>query len=186
MRIVIIGAGNAGSQLAQRLCEERHSVVMVDADPQALAQAEAGLDLLTICGKGTNPVVLEEAQVDKSDLLIAVTDSGTGMPPQVLERALTPFFTTKDKGKGTGLGLSMVYGYVKQSGGHFKIYSEESIGTTLKLYLPRSTAPEGVDTSNSGGSALNQGGNQLILVVEDEESVLSLTRSLLRHTDAGP
>jgi len=75
MRIVIIGAGNAGRQLAQRLCEEKHSVVMVDANPNALAQAEAGLDVLTICGQGTHPSIMEEAQVDKSDLLIAVTDS---------------------------------------------------------------------------------------------------------------
>ncbi|VGO15003.1 Trk system potassium uptake protein TrkA [Pontiella desulfatans] len=75
MRIVIIGAGNAGRQLAMRLCEEKHSVVMVDASAQALAQAEAGLDILTICGQGSNPCVLEEAQVDKSDLLIAVTDN---------------------------------------------------------------------------------------------------------------
>jgi trk system potassium uptake protein TrkA len=75
MRIVIIGAGNAGRQLALRLCEEKHSVVMVDTDPQALAQAEAGLDILTICGQGSNPAVLEEAQADKSDLLIAVTDN---------------------------------------------------------------------------------------------------------------
>jgi len=75
MRIVIIGAGNAGRQLAERLCEEKHSVVMVDTNPEALAQAEAGLDILTICGQGTNPSVLEEAQADKSDLLIAVTDN---------------------------------------------------------------------------------------------------------------
>ena len=75
MRIVIIGAGNAGRQLALRLCEEKHSVVMVDADPQALALAEAALDILPVCGKGTNPSVLETAQVDKSDLLIAVTDN---------------------------------------------------------------------------------------------------------------
>jgi trk system potassium uptake protein TrkA len=75
MRIVIIGAGNAGRQLAMRLCEEKHSVVMVDASPEALAQAEAGLDILTICGQGSNPAVLEEAQADKSDLLIAVTDN---------------------------------------------------------------------------------------------------------------
>ena len=75
MRIVIIGAGNAGRQLAMRLCEERHSVVMVDADAEALAQAEAGLDILTICGRGSSPAVLEEAGVDKSDLLIAVTDN---------------------------------------------------------------------------------------------------------------
>ncbi|MCF7818368.1 MAG: Trk system potassium transporter TrkA [Kiritimatiellales bacterium] len=75
MRIVIIGAGNAGRQLAMRLCEEKHSVVMIDADAEALSQAEAGLDILTICGSGSNPAVLEEAQVDKADLLIAVTDS---------------------------------------------------------------------------------------------------------------
>ncbi len=75
MRIVIIGAGNAGRQLAMRLCEERHSVVMVDADAEALAQAETGLDILTICGPGSSPAVLEEAGVDKSDLLIAVTDN---------------------------------------------------------------------------------------------------------------
>lgn len=75
MRIVIIGAGNAGRQLAKRLCDEKHSVVMIDRDPQMLAQAEAGLDILTICGQGSNPVVLREAQAEKSDLLIAVTDN---------------------------------------------------------------------------------------------------------------
>ena len=75
MRIVIIGAGNAGRSLAKRLCEEKHSVVMVDVDAQALAQAEAGLDILTVCGMGSNPNVLEEAKLDKSDLLIAVTDN---------------------------------------------------------------------------------------------------------------
>ena len=75
MRIVIIGAGNAGRQLAMRLCEEKHSVVMVDENAEALAQAEAGLDILTVCGQGSNPAVLEEAGADKSDLLIAVTDN---------------------------------------------------------------------------------------------------------------
>lgn len=75
MRIVILGAGNAGRQLAQRLCEEKHSVVMVDVDAEALSQAEAGLDVLTLCGEGTNPTVLEAAEVHKSDLLIAVTDN---------------------------------------------------------------------------------------------------------------
>jgi trk system potassium uptake protein TrkA len=75
MRIVIIGAGNAGRQLARRLCEEKHSVVMVDTNAQALAEAEASLDILTVCGPGANPSVMEEAQVHKSDLLIAVTDS---------------------------------------------------------------------------------------------------------------
>ena len=75
MRIVIIGAGNAGRQLAMRLCEEKHSIVMIDADAEALAQAEAGLDILTVCGQGSSPAVFEDAQIDKSDLLIAVTDN---------------------------------------------------------------------------------------------------------------
>ena len=75
MRIIIVGAGNAGRQLAKRLCEERHSVVMVDIDSHALANAEAGLDVLTVCGQGSNPSVLMEAQAEKSDLLIAVTDN---------------------------------------------------------------------------------------------------------------
>ena len=74
MRIVIIGAGNAGQQLAKRLCEERHSVVMVDVSAEALAAAETQLDILTICGSGANPATLEEAQVERADLLIAVTD----------------------------------------------------------------------------------------------------------------
>jgi len=75
MRVLILGAGNAGQQLARRLCEEKHSVVMVDADPQVLASAEAGLDILTICGPGSSPRVLNEAQMDKCQLVIAVTDS---------------------------------------------------------------------------------------------------------------
>lgn len=75
MRIVIIGAGNAGRLLAKRLCEERHSVVMIDQSAEALAMAEAGLDVLTVCGQGSNPAVLEEAKTDKSDLIIAVTDN---------------------------------------------------------------------------------------------------------------
>jgi PAS domain S-box-containing protein len=99
--------------------------------------------------------------------MLAVTDTGTGMPREVMERALEPFFTTKPVGQGTGLGLSMVYGFVRQSGGHLKIYSEVGHGTTVKLYLP--WAKEG---KASSGSAINEQqepprGSEAILVAED-------------------
>ncbi|BEV10718.1 PAS domain-containing protein [Asticcacaulis sp. DW145] len=106
-------------------------------------------------------------------VLIAVTDTGCGMPPDVMARAFDPFFTTKGVGKGTGLGLSQVYGFVKQSNGHVRIYSEPGQGTTVKIYLPRLTGADAVapDNGPSEGILLPGEARDVILVVDDEAVV---------------
>ncbi|MGN6424616.1 MAG: PAS domain S-box protein [Asticcacaulis sp.] len=124
-------------------------------------------------------------------VLIAVTDTGCGMPPEVIAKAFDPFFTTKAVGKGTGLGLSQVYGFIKQSGGHIRIYSEPGQGTSVKLYLPRHIGDASADADESVEAALPQGEDQeLILVVDDEDlvrqmSVAALTELGYRVLEAG-
>jgi signal transduction histidine kinase/ActR/RegA family two-component response regulator len=109
-------------------------------------------------------------------VLVAVTDTGSGMPPDVIAKAFDPFFTTKEVGKGTGLGLSQVYGFVKQSGGHVKIYSEPGQGTTVKVYLPRLIGPEHDGTEEELSAELPNGDSQeVVLVVEDEPAVRQLS-----------
>lgn len=102
--------------------------------------------------------------------MIAVSDTGTGMPKEVLDKAFEPFYTTKDPGRGTGLGLSQVYGFVKQSGGHVKLYSEPGQGTTVRIYLPRYTGETGeaVAAETSLSIPLGQS-EETILVVEDDD-----------------
>jgi CheY-like chemotaxis protein len=103
------------------------------------------------------------------------------MTREILERVLEPFFTTKPVGKGTGLGLSMVYGFVKQSGGHLKIYSEPGHGTTVNLYLPSAAdIGEGGAQGAETGELPHGTGDEVVLVVEDEELVRKLTVRLLR------
>ncbi|MFN3790856.1 response regulator [Massilia sp.] len=99
-------------------------------------------------------------------VMLAISDTGSGMSPETMERVFEPFFTTKPEGEGTGLGLSMVYGFVKQSGGHIRIYSELGHGTTFKIYLPRIHASEALieDVRRIPAS----GGSETILVVEDD------------------
>jgi len=114
-------------------------------------------------------------------VMIEVSDTGTGMPPEVLERVFEPFFTTKESGKGTGLGLSMVYGFVQQSHGHVEVDSKPNEGTTIRIFLPRA---EGVaETSSDHQSpsvAVPFGAGQTVLVVEDDPAVRQVAISTIR------
>ncbi|QPC88476.1 PAS domain S-box protein [Mesorhizobium sp. NBSH29] len=115
-------------------------------------------------------------------VLIAVADTGTGMRPDVIAKAFDPFYTTKSVGKGTGLGLSQVYGFVRQSGGHVKIYSEIDVGTTVKIYLPRhygevveKLVPASVSGNHRGLAS------EIIMVVEDEDRVRAVSVEALKE-----
>jgi len=108
-------------------------------------------------------------------VLVAVTDTGSGMSSEIVERIFDPFFTTKAVGKGTGLGLSQVYGFVRQSGGHIKVYSEVGYGTTVKIYLPRYYGTEIFEAGPAPeGSAPRGSVDETILVVEDDDNVRQL------------
>ncbi|GIZ52300.1 response regulator [Noviherbaspirillum aridicola] len=112
-------------------------------------------------------------------VLISVSDTGTGMPADVLERAFEPFFTTKPAGQGTGLGLSMAYGFVKQSDGHIALESEPGRGTTVKIFLPRCDGAAAAPPPEP--TAAVTGGAETILVVEDEHDVRATTVALLNN-----
>ena len=114
-------------------------------------------------------------------VMLAVSDTGAGMTPDVMNRVFEPFFTTKPEGKGTGLGLAQAYGFVKQSGGHIKIYSEVGEGTTVKIYLPRTRRAQ--DLLGALRQQPVQGGSERILVVEDDEGVRAAVVDML--TDLG-
>ncbi len=115
-------------------------------------------------------------------IAICITDTGTGMSPDVIARACEPFFTTKPLGQGTGLGLSMVYGFAKQSEGHLKIYSEDGKGTTMRIYLPRYRGEAGEeDPTRAGATDPDQAGTgEIVLVVEDEPVIRDLIVEVLQ------
>ena len=165
-------------------------------DPSQLTTAVINLalnarDAMSVGGKltlETRNVYLDEAYAGMHSevavgnyVMIAVSDTGAGIAPENLEKVFDPFYTTKEVGKGTGLGLSMVFGFVKQSGGHLKIYSEVGHGTSVKIYLPRATgSPESVQ--ESAVAPVVEGGTETVLIVEDDalvrQYVLTQVRSL--------
>jgi CheY-like chemotaxis protein len=114
-------------------------------------------------------------------VMLAISDTGTGMTKEVIASAFDPFFTTKDVGQGTGLGLSQVYGFVKQSNGHVKIYSEPGDGTTLRVYLPRLMAEAVAEEEIAAGTMPSGDGSEIVLLVEDDEAVRELSATMLRE-----
>lgn len=141
-------------------------------DGQGHLTIEAGNAFLDDAYAATHPEVVAGQYVQ-----VSVTDTGSGMTREIMEKVFDPFFSTKPEGKGTGLGLSMVYGFVKQSGGHVKLYSEPGQGTTIKLYLPRSSQAEDAPVESDSGPVV--GGSETVLVVEDDEAVRETVIGLL-------
>ena len=125
----------------------------------------------------------QEAEVSPGQyVLISVSDTGQGMDEDVLSHAIEPFFTTKEVGRGTGLGLSMVYGFIKQSGGHIRVYSERGHGTTVKIYLPRFYGPlPDNDTGTVSRATPVCGGDETVLVCEDDDKVRAYTVDVLKE-----
>jgi CheY-like chemotaxis protein len=161
----------------------RSEACVAIVDPNQLATAIINLALNSrdaMPGGGkltleTGLVYLDENYAGQNDVrpgpyaMIAVSDTGYGIPAAILDRVFDPFFTSKGPGKGTGLGLSMVYGFIKQSAGHIKVYSEESQGTTVRMYLPPGTGTAALVESEP--VAEHEGGHETILVVEDDRLV---------------
>ena len=167
----------------------------VEADPNQLENAILNLavnsrDAMADGGKLTIETANTHLDHDYSErhggvlagqyVMICVSDTGSGMDTSTAERAFDPFFTTKEVGKGTGLGLSMVYGFVKQSGGHLKIYSEPDEGTAVQIYLPRHHGPEEIAVEEPTVDQLPQG-TETVLVCEDDDDVRAYSVDSLRE-----
>jgi PAS domain S-box-containing protein len=188
-------------KMLRRLIGEDIEFTMVFAPDVAHIRVDPGqldqiLMNLTVNARDAMPtggkLTIETANVTLSDeyserypdstpgryVVIAVTDTGTGMSPDVLARIFEPFFTTKETGKGTGLGLAMVFGIVQQSGGRINVYSEPGIGTTFKIYLPAIT--ESLSSTHDGRPEPDSGGTETILLVEDDSALRTMTVGVLR------
>lgn len=191
-----------GKSLTSRITLEKHlskDLWLTEVDPRALedvlinlainardSMPEGGKLIIETSNRILDQETIQHQKTDPSEsdfVEIAVTDTGSGIPADIREKIFDPFFTTKSKGKGTGLGLSMAYGFAKRSNGHIAVYSEEGVGSTFKLCLPRSKrqVPEQKTSKNVEHALPN--GSETVLIVDDEESFLDISSSIL--TDLG-
>jgi CheY-like chemotaxis protein len=188
-----------GRAIGETIALETHlapDLWWTEADPHQLESAILNLvvnarDAMTGGGKltiETANVWLDEAYAEANlevmpgpYVSLSVTDNGAGIDKTMMGRVFEPFFTTKEVGKGTGLGLAMVYGFVKQSGGHVKLYSELGDGTSVKIYLPRRNGSGAVPDAPSNIGAPRSAGCETILVVEDDADVRSYSIELLHE-----
>ena len=202
----VVNLNGAVSGMAELLGRALGGNVTVEAVPVAdlwpcevdPAQLENAILNLAINARDAMPdggkLTIETANVEINDeyaaaqadvapgnyVVVIISDTGVGMPPEVLKRVFEPFYSTKEPGKGTGLGLSMVYGFVKQSGGHVTIYSEVGRGTTVRLYLPRAHGTESARPIAEPAMDDFQARGEAVLVVEDDADVRTLATILLK------
>jgi signal transduction histidine kinase len=133
----------------------------------------------------SNVEIAEDYDVDETVMnpgqyvCVAATDTGTGMTPEIAERALEPFFTTKEVGAGSGLGLSMIHGFAKQSGGHLSISSEAQRGTTVRIFIPRDSSERLTGASDTPSGEFPRSYGKCVLLVDDDESVLAMSTRIL-------
>ncbi len=168
---------------------------LTDIDPGDLEDALLNLVLNArdaLNGRGKLTIETYNSTLDKNYCMhnpgvvagdyvqLTVSDNGSGITQEQQVHIFDPFYTTKEQGKGTGLGLSMVFGFVKRSGGHIKVYSEPDIGSTFRLYLPRSSAAQHEDETNGSNNVLPHKGEETILIVDDELALLELVEELLQ------
>jgi two-component system, cell cycle sensor histidine kinase and response regulator CckA len=206
LRPILVNVGSmlrGATKVFRRVLGEQISIALevdedlwrVEVDP---AQLESAVTNLAINARDAMPEggrltiaahnrILDKVSLQVPDLIpgdfvcIEITDTGTGMSNDVVAHAFEPFFTTKPVGQGTGLGLSMVYGFTKQSGGHVKVYSEPGHGTSVRLYLPRASAPAVEAAPQAPAEAMPRGGNETILVVDDNAEVRRMVGNQLTN-----
>jgi PAS domain S-box-containing protein len=168
----------------ESMLDDDVSLALIDANQLTTAILNLAINARDAMPNGgkltieTADVVLDESYAGMNAdvrpgtyVMVAVSDNGCGIPPGIIDKVLDPFFTTKTVGKGTGLGLSMVYGFVKQSGGHVKIYSEEGHGTTIRMYLPRASTEMQQGLDGTPLALIDGGGHETVLIVEDDALV---------------